>query len=139
MKIFVGQIYIQAGVRFPFSHIFQHFISDALSSRVKSSALFDKKYQDFAITFNMSAKKNLVTPEIRGPQVFKSTKDVEYFIYLPFREWDPACPNSLERPLEFLFASIVQVLRGWGMDTAVIERDSEEMISYIVAHREMLE
>jgi hypothetical protein len=85
MLVHFGQIYIEADARFPFSHHFQHRISEVVSKLVKPSATFTRKYgADFNLTFNVSAKRGLQDNEIRGPAVFKKTKDVENTIFLPF-------------------------------------------------------
>ena len=44
MNVYVSQIYIQAGVNFPFSHHFQLHLSQELTKRVEPSALFINTY-----------------------------------------------------------------------------------------------
>ena len=85
MKVWFGQIYIEPGVSFPFSHHFQRRLSQEVTALVKPSANFLKNYgEDFELMFRISAKKALHDNEIRGPTVFRKTKDVEYTLFLPF-------------------------------------------------------
>ena len=85
MKIYFGQIYIQAGVSFPFSFDFQRRLSEEVTPLLQPSSKFCKKYgDDFSLMFRISAKSDLEDNEIRGPTVFRKTRDVEYSIFLPF-------------------------------------------------------
>lgn len=85
MKVWFGQIYIESGVSFPFSHLFQRRLSQEITALVEPSTKFIKEYgEDFEVMFRISAKEALQHNEIRGPTVFKKTKDVEYTVFLPF-------------------------------------------------------
>jgi hypothetical protein len=85
MKVWFRQIYVEPGVNFPFSHLFQRRLSRDVTALVEPSAEFLRKYgSEFEMTFNVSAKQDLLDNEIRGPSVFKKTKDVEYTVFLPF-------------------------------------------------------
>src|SRR3974377_1652345 len=85
MQISFTQVYIEGGVSFPFSHLFQHRLSEALSALAEPSALFLKHYgADLEFIFYISAKDGIQDNEIRGPTVFRKAKDVEYTVFLPF-------------------------------------------------------
>ena len=85
MNVFFSQIYIEPGVDFPFSYHFQRRLSEQVTSLVMPSARFLAKYgDDYKLIFNVSAKQVIQVNEIRGPTVFKKTKDVEYTAFLPF-------------------------------------------------------
>ena len=67
MKIGVSQVYIEVGVNFTFSHLWQIWISEQLSSLTLPSAKFLAKYgDDFELIIRISAKKKLINNEIRG-------------------------------------------------------------------------
>lgn len=85
MHVHFGQIYIKPGVRFPFSHHFQERLSEEVTALVRPSGKFIQKYGiDFKVVFNISAKKGIQDNEVRGPTVFKKTKDIEYTVFLPY-------------------------------------------------------
>ncbi len=138
MKIFVGQIYIEAGINYPFSHIFQRWISNELSSLVPSSPEFDLKYPEFSLVFNMSAKAELLSPLIKGPTVFKKTKDVEYSIFLPYLEHDRSDPRSLREPLKLFLDAVVTVLKSLGADVSELLVHSNSLIEHILTDPAMI-
>ena len=85
MNISVGQIYIEPGVNFPFSHLMQVWLGQQLSALASPTADFVNAYGiDFSLVIRISARKSLKANEIKGPTVFKRTKDVEYTIFLPY-------------------------------------------------------
>ena len=44
MKIYFGQLYIQAGISFPFSSSFQRFLSEEVSKLVEMNPKFEQSY-----------------------------------------------------------------------------------------------
>ena len=138
MKIFVGQIYIEAGINYPFSHIFQRWISNEFSNLVSSSQEFDRKYPEFNLVFNMSAKAELASPLIKGPTVFKNTKDVEYSIFLPYFKHERSDPRSLREPLKLFLDAVITVLQGLGADASELLGRSDSLIEHILADPEMI-
>lgn len=139
MQVHFGQIYIEPDVYFPFSHHFQHRISEAVTDAVEPSAKFLKKYGgDFDLTFNVSAKKALRDNEIRGPTVFRKTKDVEYTVFLPFRviKRHPDVPQTA---LRFLLKGACAVLESLDIDTAKIVEQQESLIEDICSNPIMFE
>lgn len=59
MKIYFGQLYIQAGISFPFSSSFQRFLSEEVSKLVEMSPKFEQSYGiEYELMFRISAKKN---------------------------------------------------------------------------------
>ena len=129
MKIFVGQIYIEPGVAYPFSHHFQIWISEELTKRIRPSTKFINAYSDdYNLIFNLSAKSKILEPEIKGPTVFKDDKDVEFTIFLPYEIFELPEKDEYEQPLILLFSCIVQVLQSLGMDVSRLERDAASLI-----------
>lgn len=139
MKIFVSQIYIEAGINYPFSHSFQRWISDELSSLVPPSPAYDQQYPGFDLMFRMSAKAELATPLIKGPTVFKKTKDVEFSIFLPYIEHDPSDPRSLLKPLKLFLDAVATVLQSLGVDVSELQACSDSLIERIIGNPEMIE
>jgi hypothetical protein len=139
MMVHFGQIYIEPGVHFPFSHHFQRRLSEEITALVEPSAVFRKKYgNDFGLTFNVSAKRGISDNEIRGPAVFKKTKDVEYTIFLPFG----VITRSSEAPtsaLQFLLKGTCSVFESLGIGTAKIEEQRDLLIEQICLDSTMFE
>lgn len=139
MKVWFGQMYIEPGVRFPFSHHFQRRLSQQVTALVAPSAKFIKEYgQDFELMFNVSAKGGLENNEIRGPTVFKKTKDVEYTVFLPFtvimRHMD-----APKRALRYLLQGVCDVLDQLEIDRTKLVEKQERLIDSICADPMMLE
>ena len=138
MNLYVGQVYIEAGANYPFTHLFQRFIHKKLTESVRPSAMFTQKYgDDYDVIFRMSAKSGIERSEIRGPTVFKRDKDVEYSIFLPFRPHNDD-PKTLRGVLITLLTEIGRILSDLGFDTSKISCDSEEWADHIVAEPTML-
>jgi hypothetical protein len=103
-------------------------MSDEITAVVAPSAQFLEKYgSDFKLIFNVSAKNTIDDNEIRGPTVFKKTKDVEYTVFLPF---DTISHSSevYQCALTFLLKGVCSVLESLGIDTARIVGQQELMI-----------
>lgn len=138
MKVFLSQIYIEPGISYPFSYRFQQWISVELSKRVAASPKFIEAYShDFNLVFNMSAKSSLRNPEIKGPTVFQGTKDVEFTIFLPFHKIKHT-RIDVEKVLELLFDSIINVVEGLEIDALRLKQDSNLLIQTAIAQPCML-
>ncbi len=139
MRIFVGQIYVEPGVSYPFSHQFQVWLGQELTNRVKPSQAFLQAYSDkFDLIFRVSAKSKIAEPETKGPTVFKRDKDVEFTIFLPYESHEPNGPSAYQRPLKLLFDSIAVILQGLGMDASRIVEDSPALIKHVISNRTMI-
>lgn len=138
MKIFVGQIYIQVGINFPFSHVFQKYIHEMLSACTQPSEAFIRRYgADFTLMFRMSAKEKITETEINGPTVYKKDKDVEYTLFLPFDQISRS-KDKHEAALQHLLAGIVTVLKSLQINTDRITESSEFWIHQICSNPSML-
>lgn len=124
MRIFVGQIYVKAGVVFPFSLRFQRWLGDALSERVEVSSQFKNKFgTGIGLGLRLSAKDDIDQPEIQGPTLFKREKTVEFTMFLPHgpnNYHDPVVASAL---LDQVLRSTVTVLQRVGLDPGRIESD----------------
>lgn len=131
MNVYVSQVYPEAGASYPFTHRFQRFVSKAITDRITSSDSFVRKYgEDFDLIFRMSAKSGIQNTEIKGPTVFKRDKDVEYTIFLPYRD-NGHDPNILSNVVASLLSAIVFVLNDLGFDASNLLRDSRELAAHI--------
>jgi len=120
MKFYFGQIYIQAGTKFPFSYLFSEWLDEVVTECVEASPHFDKKYPDFRLIIRISAKAGLREPEIRGPSVFRRDKDVEFSVFLPHENkdyFDPAICRDIVRQL---LESVIKVLEKLQLDATKV-------------------
>lgn len=119
MKIFVGQIYVQAGVIFPFSFLFQRWLGDALSKRVEASEQFIQSFgTEFELGLRISAKKEIDQPEIKGPTLFKQDKTVEFTIFLPYQETDYHELATASLLLEQILRSVLIISQQIGLNSS---------------------
>lgn len=125
MNVYFGQIYIEPGASFPFSHHFQRRLSEEITALVAPSLQFVENYGcDFKLMFNVSAKKSIRDNEIRGPAVYKKTRSVEYTVFLPY---DVIMSDSevAQSALKYLLHGLYFVFESLNIDTAkVVERQS---------------
>lgn len=133
MKIYVSQIYPEAGISFPFKHQFQKYLSEAVNAAVCVSPSFAENYgRDYDLIFRISAKEGLAAPEIKGPTVFKRDKDVEYTIFLPFDRGAALDEPTLTRAIELLISSMTTVLDKLGMNASKLADQSSTIVRKVL-------
>lgn len=138
MKITVGQIYIQPGIAFPFSHLFQRWMSKELSDLIRPSANFIRRYgDDFTLVLNVSAKPEVRQPEIKGPTVFERTKDVEYTIFLPYDKINESSDVIASAVRSFL-DSVVSVFDSLEFDSSEVVKRAESIIERVCSDTSMI-
>jgi hypothetical protein len=139
MRIHFGQIYVEPGVDFPFSHTFQHRLAIEITALVEPSAKFVKEFgKDFELMFNVSAKRAIHDNEIRGPTVFRKAKDAEYTVFLPF-DVITGQTDAPRRALKFLLKGICDVFDLLEIDKAKLLDKEEAIIEGICSDPTMLE
>jgi hypothetical protein len=139
MTIGVGQIYVEVGATYPFTYHFQNWLSEELTKRVPPSKEFIEAYgTDFDLMFNVSAKTKINVPEIKGPTVFKRTKDVEFSVFLPHDGRQPCKPDDCRQPIKFLLDSIVIVLSRLDLDASNVLKDAPFLLEHTVTAPEMI-
>ena len=139
MKIFVSQIYTEPRVSYPFSHHFQKFLSEELTSRVVPSDTFAQKYgRHFHLVFNVSAKADIIQPESKGPTVFKKDKDVEFTIFLTYNKRHSRGEEMYRAVLRQLLDEVVDVLKSLQIDVSQVIRDRDNIVERIVADPKMI-
>lgn len=136
MNIYVAQIYIEVGVNFNFSHLFQSYLHSVLSKNTIPSCSFIEKFEGFDLMFRMSAKLNINDNEIKGPTIFKKDKDIEYSIFLPF---DIIMQNSNYHywALKYLFNGIFSIYEKYSFEFSYLKNNEEDIIKEILSDPEM--
>jgi hypothetical protein len=139
VKVSVTQIYIEPGVWFPFSHHMQRFLREQLSTLSGEASEFCKKYgNNFALTINISAKQQIASSQIKGPSVFRKTRDVEYTLFLPF--------DAIMTPLggcraaaEFLLDGVRTIFQKVGIEIAPLDEKRASIIEHLCSDPTMLD
>lgn len=140
MNVILTQAYIEPGVKFPFSHVMQAFLDGELSALASPSAAFTKKYgPDFNLVLYLSAKRELTNTEIKGPGIYKKTRDIEYTLFLPFEkviEQADMCRSALT----FLCDGIREVFARVGIVAPEFDAAKQaELIDHICGAPDMLD
>ena len=80
-----------------------------MTDLVQPSPLYLERYgADFELMFRISAKRAIQNIEVRGPTVFKKSKDVEYTIFLPFAVI-MSHADAPRRAIDFLLNGVCEV------------------------------
>jgi hypothetical protein len=138
MKVSFSQFYLEPDATFPFSHIFQGYISDMVTSLVRPSEKFKSKYGSrFHVVFKIDAKRRLRKTLIKGPIRRRSKKELEYFIYLPYGAITDM-PDPNRAAVAFLLDAVRDVFREYEIDTTALEEQRDAIIEHIFSHPEML-
>lgn len=123
MKIYIGQIYPEQGVNYPFSAYFQRWLAQEITKRVQPSEQFLSVYGDnYDLIFRLSAKSRIEVPEIKGPTNFKRSKNVEYTVFLPCGH-ESQNRTDCYHAMSLLMDCIVDVLKRYCIDTTKIVND----------------
>lgn len=139
MKVHFGQIYIQAGVCFPFSIRFQRRLSEEIRALIAPSPTFTQTYgDDWDLMFRVSAKRTIGDNEIRGPSAFKKDKIVEFTIFLPFEAIQREA-SGLRGTIEFLLRGVCSVLDSLDIGTSRILARQSSLIDEICSDPAMFD
>lgn len=139
MKVWYSQIYLDPDVDFPFSCYFQKWLSNAISELVTPSDKYISMYgYDYDIIFRISAKKCTDSNEILGPTVFKSTKHVEYSVFLPYDKINKTV-NSTMAALSHIFCGTYIILEKLDIDTTRIKKREIDIVNSIFSDQLMFE
>jgi len=138
MKLSICQVYVKAGVSFPFSHVMQRWVGGELSVLVTPSEKFVRKYGEYSsLVIFMSAERGTRKNRVVGPGVNRKTRDVEYTVFLPFDVVTRA-PNGCRSALEFLMDGIESVLRKAAIEVAAISSQRDRIIEKVCQDPAML-
>ena len=135
MKVYVSQIYPHVDARYPFSHIFQRYVSDKLTEYLERSEQLAKEGIEI-VTFQMSAKRGIDSAEVYGPGIYKEDKEIEYTIFIPFRG-NTDSPGALAEALKHLFSEIIRISKKLGIGTGTLEKQYPKMIQEILSDKTM--
>ena len=138
MNVFVSQVYIVPGINYRFSQSFQKWLGKEITNRVQPSANFIKAYsEDYDLMFRISAKTNIHEPEIRGPTVFRDSKDIEFTIFLPHDGVTPLSTHTYRRVMISLIEAVIEVLESLELDASRLSSESSDLIHKVITTPEM--
>ena len=138
MRVCISQIYIRPGINFPFSHLFQKWLSGELTSIIQPSTYFIHRYGgDFALIFRISAKSEIHKLEIKGPTVYKKTRDVEYTIFLPY-DIIKSSNDEIAGALRYLLDGIVRILEALKIDAGEVSMRTASIIEHVRSEPSMI-
>jgi hypothetical protein len=139
MNVYVAQSYFKPGAKFPFSHRMQVWMSKELSSLAKHCTEFERKYgAAYELTIQLSADRQTRDNEIRGPAVYKKTKDVEYTLFLPYDviiESEGGCRSALG----YFLNGISRIFELTGIEPAMLDERRGSIITHICSDPTMLD
>lgn len=131
MRVSVGQIYIKAGVGFPFSVGMQRWLGGELSDLASDATAFAGRYGgDFSLMIRVSAETGIFENQIKGPTVFKKDKDVEYTVFLPYQAIMVGA-ESRRLAAQFLIDGVREVFRQAGIDTEKLDACVENLVDQL--------
>lgn len=132
MKVYFSQIYIEQGAELFFSTAFQQYLSHEVSSLVAVSEAFAREYsEDFDIIFRISAKRMIDLVEVRGPTMFRKSRDVEYTIFLPY-DVLAISEEPHRMALHYLLTSVSDILDSLQIATSSLRNAEETIISNVI-------
>jgi len=94
---------------------------------------------DYELIFNISAKAEILEPEIKGPTVFKRDKDVEFTIFLPHKGSKVTNQIEYADALKHLLNGVVTVLKSFHIDTLQLVENSSNLIERVISDPTMIE
>jgi hypothetical protein len=140
LRIHIVQIYVNAGIRYSFTHVFQRRMQEILSNLVRPSGEFSRRYgSDFAVVFNLSAQTGISVPRIVGPAVYRKTKDVEYTIFLPHDGSDANQLDDYTKQIRDFLAGVIDVLERLKLDAAPVKEKTDDIVREISSDPAMID
>ncbi|WP_027467369.1 hypothetical protein [Deefgea rivuli] len=139
MKINITQFYLQVDVTYPFTYIFQRYLSRKVEALIEEKNDFLYKYPDYDYVFYISAKKEIIAPETKGPKISKKDKKVMFSIFLcaPLAEIsiEENCRNALVQ----LLGCMSIILEGQGYNIQKLRTEVNSILSEVMSNSEMFE
>jgi hypothetical protein len=133
VRIHYTQIYVQPGILFPFTHIWQKRMSEWATNATTPSEAFKQTYgEDWNLGFNVSAKQSIDHTEIRGPQRFKKDREVEFTMFLPY-DVVQLQDEPLRAAVRLTVEATVEVLQRLQIDTDPMSSDATRFIEHLMA------
>ena len=137
MKVHFGQIYIEPGIAFPFSHHFQRRLAADITSLITPSAAFIATYgADWELMIRISAKTGIDENEIRGPSVYMADKGVEFSVFVPY-DVVVRSDDIRQSSLQFILNGCREVFRQLEIDSVKVSEAAATLIKDICSDHRM--
>lgn len=113
MILLLSAWYNEPGYNFKFSHKVSNFIREQLHQRIFLKYGLDTKDEQWYLNLVIATDSKTINLEVRGPDVRKRQKFIDYGLWLPFTINQDKHP--LESYLEHLFRALVIVFSNYGV------------------------
>lgn len=138
MRIFLGQIYGEAGVSFPFSQRMQVWVGEQVSALAVPRAEFISRYGiDFSLGVRISARRNSKQADVLGPTVFKKSKDVEYTLMLPY-DLIMSTPDGCRLAIELIIDGVSEICTRANIDCPGLHTAKGRIVEEVCSNPAML-
>lgn len=117
----------------------QRWMAEQLSALSSEFSQAQTKYgSDFELMVRLGADTEMTQNAIKGPSVFRKTKDIEYFLDLPF---DVIARSSEGRRMaaEFLLDGIRTIFEKAGIEVASLDEKRASIIDHLCSDPTMLD
>lgn len=131
MILLLSAWYNEPGYNFKFSYKVSNFIRAQLHQRIFLKYGLDTKDEQWHLNLVIATDSKTTNLEVRGPDVRKRQKFIDYGLWLPFTINQDKYP--LESYLEHLFRALVIVFSNYG----VLAKDINEI--EVICKKEILE
>lgn len=127
MILLISEWYNEKGVEFDVSHKVLKYIRKVLDENVVKDLDTDfVDYKDFYLNLVIATSKKTKELEVRGPEIKKRQKMIDYGLWLPFKKITRT-NKYLEDFISYLFEAFKIVFTNYNVDIQKIETLKEEI------------
>ena len=132
MKFDFSQIYPEIDTDFDLSGMLLELLCERLDSLQKEINHYNKKFQgdDYSIVFIISATRNKVSLETKGPRFLRKSREVEFALHIPYKEIKDF-DAKVSYVLNHIAQGIIFVLKKYESDPTGIEETIQDVIKTV--------
>lgn len=121
MILIIGAWYNEVGYSFKFSHKVDNFIREKIKDNILQKYCSNEVNTDWYLRLIVATDSTIKSVEVRGPDILKRTKRINYGLWLPFK----TIMNSnypLETYINCLFEAMVIVFKNYEVPNEEIDK-----------------
>ncbi|WP_010504042.1 hypothetical protein [Paenibacillus elgii] len=129
MNIDFTQLYYEPGTRFDsITPMILDLLYERLDALKVSIPHFEEKLKDenYSLVFIISATKEKTTLEVRGPNILRKSKDVEFALHIPYKEV-VNFTDQVAYVLDFIAEGIVWVFEKYAISSSGVAEAVESV------------
>ena len=139
MLFAVGQLYLKPDVAFPFTHVMQRYLGDRVSALVPESPAFISRFgANWTLIVRVSADDEISDNKILGPTVFKTERDVEFSLFLPYNIIVSQRGDVFRAALHWILSGIAEILDRVGLDPRPLVQANDSILDEMCSRPEMI-